>query len=224
VSTEATPVLRSSARVLRVAAAVGAVIAISLLRWDPQWSHALATCVVLVTAALVIPLGPTPTLVAPRRWIADAGPLGVGVIACGAGVLLLIGPLQSPVSVVTTPTPYGLILVLGIPVAEEAFFRGALLRSAPSRPVLAAIGSSLLFGALHWSLGPSSAALMVVFGGVLAAVALATRSWAIPAVLHACYNGLATAYREEVGLYVILPLAWAVGLSAASLLQRKEES
>lgn len=223
-STDATPELNSAARALRVAAAVGAVIAISLLHWDPEWSHALATCVVLAAAALLIPLGPTPTLVAPRRWLADAGPLGVGVIACAAGVWLLIGPLQSTASVVTAPKAYGLILVLGIPVAEEAFFRGALLRAAPSRPVLAAVGSSLLFGALHWSLGPTQAMLMAVLGGALAAVALATRSWAIPAVLHACYNGLATAYREEVGLYVILPLAWAVGLSAAGLLQRKGES
>lgn len=84
-------------------------------------------------------------------------------------------------------------LVLLAPIVEEMLFRG-LFFGALARPLgtwIAALISALVFGAVHgdWVLFPMLAAL----GFINAIAYAATGNLAVPVVLHALNNGLATA-------------------------------
>ncbi len=207
------------------AALIGAaaVVVVSQLQLRPQWLQVTLTCAVLAAAAVAVAPRQPPGLAARPRWLGLAGlPALIAAIAAGSALALhaLWGrSLSDPAPL----TAAGILLVVAVPYAEEAFFRGALLRAAPSRLLPAMLASSLLFGALHWRLGP--AMVLVFFGLAMIAAGLAwtLRSWALPAVLHAGVNGLATAYREEQLLYAILPLAWAIVLPVATLLERRTD-
>jgi len=107
------------------------------------------------------------------------------------------------------------LLVLAVPVAEEAFFRGTLLRLSTRRPVLLAAVSALCFGALHWKLGGVMMVAMAALGAGLAALALVSRSVALPTIVHAVFNGLAVGYRERALSGVLLALAGAGVVAAA---------
>ncbi|MBN1609432.1 MAG: CPBP family intramembrane metalloprotease [Polyangiaceae bacterium] len=86
-------------------------------------------------------------------------------------------------------------LVVLVPIAEEVFFRGALLQSLRRR--LGAVGSTLvvssLFGLLHQRQGQLST--MLVASLVLCAITLSTRTlvWAI--LLHGTWNALTLVVR-----------------------------
>jgi len=223
-STDETSALRTAAPWWIVALVTAPVVAITLIRFGSYGQHMLATCAVLAVASVFIRPRATPALIAPRRWLAIAGPGVAGLVAWIAAMLIgayLQGP---PVQDYFLMKPVGVLVVLTVPIAEEAFFRGALLRAWPSRPVLSAMGSSLLFGALHLPLGLTQAGLMAIGGLALAAIALKTRSWAIPAVVHASFNALATAYQSDVGMYMMLPLVWVVVLPVAGILYRRREA
>jgi hypothetical protein len=104
-----------------------------------------------------------------------------------------------------TGNPHGLglailapFLVLGAPVVEELFFRGLVLRSLARRggPVLAVVGSSVLFGLVHFQTGmgaASDAALMCAigaFGVLLAILAVRTGRLGPGLIAHATFNAV----------------------------------
>jgi CAAX protease family protein len=104
-----------------------------------------------------------------------------------------------------TGNPHGLglvilapFLVLGAPVVEELFFRGLVLRSLARRggPVLAVLGSSVLFGLVHFQTGmgaASDAALMCAigaFGMLLAFFAVRTGRLGPGLIAHATFNAI----------------------------------
>lgn len=79
------------------------------------------------------------------------------------------------------------ILVLAVPIFEEALFRGVLLHAAP--PWAALPLSSLLFGLAH---GPDAFALpLALLGWCLGLVTLRARSLLPAILLHALFNLLA---------------------------------
>jgi len=119
--------------------------------------------------------------------------LGVGVgiaaqlvIVPGVAILLrpflgrpeLSGPVQKLVDEANTPALIGLVLiaVVGAPLVEELFFRGLLLRSIQKRlgPVLAIVGSSVLFGLSHPNDLPADAQIVIMVALAVFATALAT--------------------------------------------------
>ncbi len=97
-------------------------------------------------------------------------------------------------------------VVIGAPLAEEFFFRGLILRAFEKRagPVVAVIGSTILFTLPHWT-GAGLAATAVLFsaiavvGTVFATVTVKVgRLW--PAVFaHMAFNSVGAA--DAVGLF-----------------------
>ncbi|MBV8961309.1 MAG: CPBP family intramembrane metalloprotease [Actinobacteria bacterium] len=89
-------------------------------------------------------------------------------------------------------------LVLGAPFVEELFFRGLVLRSLARRfgPVIGVVGSSVLFGLVHFQTGmgaASDAALMCAigaFGLLLAYLAVRTGRLGPGLVAHATFNAI----------------------------------
>jgi membrane protease YdiL (CAAX protease family) len=92
-------------------------------------------------------------------------------------------------------------LILGAPVVEELFFRGLVLRSLARRggPVLAVLGSSVMFGLVHFQTGmgaASDAALMCAigaFGLLLALLAVRTGRLGPGLIAHATFNAITVA-------------------------------
>jgi membrane protease YdiL (CAAX protease family) len=128
-----------------------------------------------------------PLLYVPIRWLVDdADDLGgpareLAERAHGAGILLLI------VSVVVVA-----------PVAEELFFRGLLLRALHRRfgSVVAIVGSSVVFGLVHFQL-LQFPALMVV-GVVNAVLTLRTGRLGPAVCAHVAFNAAAVAVQFVV--------------------------
>ena len=143
-----------------------------------------ALFLVLLAVGVLWPAGGRPGAV-PAVPVAAALALGVGAFA--AGRLLLAG---------VPPAAPATALVVGLntlaAVSEEAFFRrlvyGALLAGGP---VLALVGSAVLFAAVHvtvygvWVL-PLDLAAGLLFGWQRQV----TGSWTVPAVTHAVANFL----------------------------------
>ena len=110
--------------------------------------------------------------------------LAVGLAAFGVGRLVSHGTAPLPLT--------GTVVALNTlaAVAEEAFFRrlvyGAL---ALHSPVLAGLGSALLFAVVHVTVyGAWVFPLDLAAGLVLSWQRWATGSWAVPAVTHALAN------------------------------------
>ncbi len=97
-----------------------------------------------------------------------------------------------------------IVVVLVGPIAEEILFRGILFRRLLRRwpPLLAALGSSLLFGAAHFDLVGST-----LMGLALVALYVQTRSLWAPVAAHAINNLLAML--SQAALFErILELEW----------------
>ena len=76
------------------------------------------------------------------------------------------------------------------PLSEEICFRGMLFGGFRTRfnlPV-AAIGAGLVFGALHFSTGPSAVPQLMVLGAIFAVVYDRTESIWPPIIFHAINN------------------------------------
>lgn len=181
------------------------------------WTLAAPLATVTVSW-LVLRLRPIPGL----RLFQDARParhaaigLGVGaatqIVILGVVIALALGPMQEPILQVPVGPLPGLLpgqplwlaavssLVLA-PVSEELFFRGlalhAWLREYGRRVAL--IGSSALFGLVHYGLNPLEGllpglpwlALPAFAGLVLGVLALRTGSLIAPITAHATMNAL----------------------------------
>ena len=193
--------------------ALVAAASLSSYPWEPEVAHTLVTCAVLLVPALVIAPDRSPSWLSPSPRVAVWAPLGAGGLASIAALGLLAGPLE----VRGWSLSWGpVLLVLAVPVAEEAFFRGALLRLSRRHPVPLALVSTVLFGALHWKMGWPMVLTMTAIGAVLAALALGSRSIALPTVVHAAFNGLAVGYRDHSLAYVALALLVAGVVAATS--------
>jgi uncharacterized protein len=85
--------------------------------------------------------------------------------------------------------PLTLVVVVVGPIVEEIAFRGIVFRRLLRRwpPVLAALGSSVLFGAAHFDLVGTT-----LMGLALVALYVQTRSLWVPIAAHALSNLLAT--------------------------------
>lgn len=97
------------------------------------------------------------------------------------------------------------VIVIG-PIAEEILFRGILFRRLLRRwpPLLAALGSSLLFGAAHFDLVGST-----LIGVALVALYVQTRSLWVPIAAHALNNLLAMLSQAEL-FGRILDVGWLI--------------
>lgn len=102
--------------------------------------------------------------------------------------------------------PLFVVVVVVGPIAEEILFRGILFRRLLRRwpPLLAALGSSLLFGAAHFDLVGST-----LMGLALVALYVRTRSLWVPVAAHALNNLLAMS--SQAALFErILDLGWLI--------------
>jgi membrane protease YdiL (CAAX protease family) len=119
-------------------------------------------------------------------------------LVCLLMLLLITATLLGPAAQIRGPLPsrveLGAVVFL-VPVAEETFFRGALLLSL--RRQLGAVGAtlvvSILFGLLHH--GQGQLPTMLVASLALCAITLLTRTllWAV--LLHGTWNALTMVVR-----------------------------
>ena len=194
---------------------------VSCVPWSPPWTHTLATCVLLGGGGVLVGRGRVP------RWFPSTArralvvPLAVGLPLAAVAALLLVVGLEVPWTPGRgIPLQAALVATL-VPVAEEMFFRGALIRAIPG-PRIAAIGiSSVLFGALHLQLGVVPAVVAAVAGGILCALALGTGSLVVPMAIHLVYNGLATSYREGQPALLACSTLAVLGLAALGAAVRR---
>lgn len=102
--------------------------------------------------------------------------------------------------------PLLIVVVMVGPIAEEILFRGILFRRLLRRwpPLLAALGSSLLFGAAHFDLVGTT-----FMGLALIALYVQTRSLWVPVAAHALNNLLAMS-SQAVLFERILDAGWPV--------------
>ncbi len=203
----------ATARSFALAAAVLAVAAaLSRLPFGPVELHTLATSAVLLVGVLVAP-GADPGWFPRSRRLAVVAPRVIAVTLALACLALVLGPLQIPATA-ALPSLQGALVVAIVPIAEEAFFRGALLRLAPRHRAVSVASSAALFGMLHLALGWPAALMMTLAACALGALAVYTRAISLAVVLHASFNGLAVAYREAAPLALLLPVVIAFGLSS----------
>jgi membrane protease YdiL (CAAX protease family) len=198
-----------------------ALAGLSSLHWAPVESHTLVTGALLLACGSAFAREGSPRFVAPRPWLARAGPAALGITLAAGSAVLLAGPMDLPPRI-SSPTLQGLLLVTLIPLGEELYFRGALLRCAPRHPWLAAAATTVIFAAMHHAMGPFMMVTMAIVGAALAALVLVTRSVALGVVLHASFNGLAAAWQERDWCYLLLPVAVAVVLSALGWLPGRD--
>ncbi len=196
---------------------------VSTLHWQPVESHTLVTAALLIACASSFARRGSPPFVAPRPWLARIGPLVLGVALAVGSALLLAGPMELPPRL-STPTLQGLLLVTLIPLGEELYFRGALLRCAPRHPILAWGVTTVLFAAMHHQSGVFMMVAMAVIGTALGGLVLATRSVAMGVVLHASFNGLGAAWQERDWCYLALPLVVAAAVSVPGWLPVRRAS
>lgn len=203
----------ASARSFALAAAV-LVLAAALARlpFAPVEAHTLATSAVLLVGGVLVARGTDPGWFPRSRRLAVQAPRVLALFLALVSLVLLLGPLEVPATL-ALPSLQGALVIAVVPVAEEAFFRGALLRLAPAHRAVSIGVSATLFGLLHLALGWPVALMMALGGGALGALATGTRAISLAVVVHAAFNGLAVAYREAAPLALVLPVAIAVGLS-----------
>ena len=187
----ASPAVLGSALAAPRAAVLVAVAGCAALTARPLLFAAAGADPATVVAALFLVLLAVgvlwPATAAPERpaTVSALPALALGVGAFALGRLLLAGvPAAAPATV------FVVALNTLAAVAEEAFFRrlvyGALLAGGP---VLALVGSAVLFAAVHvtvygaWVL-PLDLAAGLVFGWQRQV----TGSWTVPAVTHAVAN------------------------------------
>jgi len=181
-------VLSPRATVLVVAAGCALLAARPALvpgRGDPT-AVLVGIFVVLLAAGGLWPLTQPTGRTAPRAaGLMAAGPvLAVGLAAFGVGRLVSHG---------AAPLPFtGTVVALNTlaAVAEEAFFRRLVYGTlAHHGPVLAGLGSAVLFAAVHVTVyGAWVLPLDLAAGLVLSWQRWATGSWTVPAVTHAVAN------------------------------------
>ena len=187
----AVPVPRAAVAAPRVAVVVVAAGCAALtarpLLLDLAGGRAALVLTILFAGLLAVsvlwPARPGEATAGPVRPVLPVLALGVGAFVAGR-VLLAGSPPPAPA------TAFVIALNTLAAVAEEAFFRrlvyGALLASGP---VAAAIGSAVLFAAVHvtvyglWVL-PLDLAAGLLFGWQRQA----TGSWTVPAATHAVAN------------------------------------
>ena len=132
----------------------------------------------LLAGALVVPVARDPSVV--------AGPpaLGIGLVALVGAAIVAGRPVPFLVTAWTLP------LSLVAAVAEEALFRRvAYAELARWGPVVAVIGSALLFAAVHLPLyGVAALPVDLGAGLVFGWQRWATGSWTAPAATHAAAN------------------------------------
>lgn len=181
----------------------------------------VATCAVLLLAAGNVARRGSPYLISAAGRLPGWIPLAAASLFTAGSAWLLLGPLAPALHAPSAWSFHGVLLVTAIPVAEELFFRGTLLRILPRARGLSVVGSAAMFGLLHLQLGWQVALGMALAGCALGGLALATRSLALPIALHACFNGLATAYQEGRPWYLVGPLALVLGLWVVSWVVRR---
>lgn len=183
------------------------------------WTLSAPTAMIVVTW-LVLRARPMPGL----RLLADARPIrhvaigiGVGVgtqvVLLGIGAVLVLAADDAPLFQVSTSPLPGILLpgqplwlgavsaLVLAPVSEELFFRGLALHAwlREYGRWVALIGSSALFGLVHYGLNPLEGfaadlpwlALPTLSGVVLGVLALRTRSLIAPIAAHATMNAVA---------------------------------
>lgn len=150
------------------------------------------------------------------RWIDPLLGVGVGILTLFVSVLVRFG-----VAAVFGEEPAGnaeqifgdvrdnkaavvvlaLMAAIGAPIVEELFFRGLALRAIERRlgPIVAIVGSSLVFAMLHWQLEAtlggvlSLVAGILVYGTFFALVTRATGRLGPATFAHMTINSLASA-------------------------------
>lgn len=86
-----------------------------------------------------------------------------------------------------------LLIVIVAPITEEICFRGMLFGGIRTRLPLwaAALAAGAVFGALHYTTGPSAVVPLVALGAIFAVVYEKTGSIWVTILMHAFNNGLA---------------------------------
>jgi len=86
-----------------------------------------------------------------------------------------------------------LLIVIVAPVTEEVCFRGMLFGGIRTRLPLwaAALAAGAVFGALHYTTGPSAVVPLIALGAVFSVVYEKTGSIWVTILMHAFNNGLA---------------------------------
>ncbi|HRV60824.1 MAG TPA: CPBP family intramembrane metalloprotease, partial [Solirubrobacterales bacterium] len=123
------------------------------------------------------------------KWI------GIGIVAYIAFAIIYVSifgePKQDDIAGDFGPVwSQILLIVILAPLSEEICFRGMLFGGFRTRfnlPV-AAIGAGLVFGALHFSTGPSAVPQLMVLGAIFAVVYDRTESIWPPIIFHAINN------------------------------------
>jgi membrane protease YdiL (CAAX protease family) len=193
------------------AAVLQRAVAVAALGWATRGADAAAAdgsmfAAVLVGVALTIPvvlalarLGRTNLrdlgwrTDAPLRHVVVGVAGGVFLVLATAGLVGIVAPggVESLLSAVVSWTPRQrlLFVIIGIGAAfsEETIFRGWLQRALAERmgtwPGL--LLCALIFAAMHLAFRPAALAVKLIFGVVLGALALRTRSLVPSAVAHA---------------------------------------
>lgn len=114
--------------------------------------------------------------------------LQAGVIGCGTS--LVLGLTLAPHRVEFLGLPELMEIVLIAPVTEELLFRGYLLWSAHKAFGYrsAIVGSSVLFGVLHYTNGWASMCVAIALGLYFAIVTFRTRSFYPSVIGHILFN------------------------------------
>jgi membrane protease YdiL (CAAX protease family) len=140
--------------------------------------------------------------------VAGVGALLLALVLSMVMALVLTGKLTSwngdnPITLIPPEFPPILVFVITVgftPFAEEVFFRGAVLNAWKREYGLwpAVIGSSILFGLVHFGLGPIEAlpaalpnlAILGSSGLIFALLAVRTGSLVAPMAAHATNNAI----------------------------------
>ncbi len=187
--------------VFLMATAAAAVGPEALLHPWPRMAVGLLTEAVIGGAGFVILirwLGQRPVLEFGRqRWVSELGTgllLGIGLISLAVGAVALLGGYQVHGFQLGTGFLVGLAVGVGAGVAEEAFFRGVLLRLLDKQfGSWAALGiTSLIFGGSHLNNGGAGAigalSLVIEAGLLLGAAYLITRRLWFAVGVHIGWN------------------------------------
>ena len=177
---------------IRLALPVLAGIGMLLLRLrilqTPDATRVALLAVVFVTILVTSLLVPVPRDVARLRpaLVTVVGLAGVGLAALAAG-----RPVAAPLG--STALPLAILAA----VAEEALFRRAAYGwLARSGPVIAVLGSALLFAAVHVPLyGVAAFPVDLGAGLLLSWQRWASGTWTVPAATHTAANVLAVMLR-----------------------------
>src|SRR5207248_894152 len=131
----------------------------------------------------------------PPRWGLGDAALGclIGWLLAGLIVIVFVGPTRHPQLslAVIALSEVGLWAgLLGVPIVEELFFRGLVLRSLLRRwgPTASVIGSAVVFGVVHLELLQLPA--LVVLGLVLGVLVVRTGRLGPSIWAHGAFNAV----------------------------------